>query len=84
MPNHPTPVQNGDLAVKTKPDVDAQALAQRLGLTYIGPIGELENQFIFRPNDTNAASEVQEQLQAQPEVENVSIQEAKRRLFKRS
>ncbi|KAJ3161999.1 hypothetical protein HDU86_005697 [Geranomyces michiganensis] len=77
MPNPPTPVQDGDIALKLAPGSDAHAVAQRLGLTYIGPVGELADHHIVRRQTDESDEAVTARVSAAPEVLHVSIQVAR-------
>ncbi|KAJ3171669.1 hypothetical protein HDU88_007749 [Geranomyces variabilis] len=77
MPNPPTPVSNGDIALKLAPGTDPHAVAQRLGLAYIGQVGELADHHIFRRQTDESDEAVTARASAAPEVLNVSIQVAR-------
>ncbi|KAI8590618.1 hypothetical protein BDZ88DRAFT_451022 [Geranomyces variabilis] len=77
MPNPPTPVSDGDIALKLAPGTDPHAVAQRLGLAYIGQVGELADHHIFRRQTDESDEALTARASAAPEVLNVSIQVAR-------
>ncbi|KAJ3178799.1 hypothetical protein HDU87_003354 [Geranomyces variabilis] len=77
MPNPPTPVSNGDIALKLAPGTDPHAVAQRLDLAYIGQVGELADHHVFRRQSDESDEAVTARASAAPEVLHVSIQVAR-------